>query len=326
VPKRRAATWHWILHVAMGLTIFTGFLALAGLSTLMGERETGDPRLKETVIEPADVPEKIAVVSIDGVIAQMGGPLSGDSFATALATLRRAREDSDVKAVVLRVSSPGGTVGASDTLYREVVRVKESGKKVVAYFDGLAASGGYYVSAPADRIVCQPVAVTGSIGVIFHTLNVEGLCQKIGIGYEAIKTGEKKDVGSIFRSMSPQERLMLQGIVDAQLDRFIGIVASGRGIDKEKVRALADGSVFTAEQALRHGLVDEIGYLEQAIAAAKKLSGLSDARVVGYKRILGLSELLGVASSSPRPAAETLRAIALEAGAPEFLYMWKTAD
>ena len=162
---------------------------------------------------------------------------------------------------------------------------KKTGNKVVACIMDLGASGGYYVAVSADRIVAHPTTVTGSIGVIMLNLSVEGLLQKIGVKDTSIKTGEHKDMGSPLKTMTEEERKIFQGILDNMYERFLSVIAENRkNLTQEKLRSLADGRIYTAQQALEYGLIDQIGYLDEAITLAKQEVGLTTARVVVYHR------------------------------------------
>lgn len=235
---------------------------------------------------------KILVVPIDGVIddhPHQGLLTSRPSLVEEVSsTLAKARRDKTIKALLLRIDSPGGSVTATDILYRELLRYKkETGVPIVAQLGGLAASGGYYVALAADELIAHPTSVVGSIGVILYTLRVDGLLNKIGVSVEPVKTGAKKDIGSPFRAMNEAERAQLQGVIDDLFGEFVNAVAERRkGLSVERVRnELGDGSIWTARQALKLGLIDAIGYTPEAVALAQKLGGLSPkARLVIYRR------------------------------------------
>lgn len=203
-----------------------------------------------------------------------------------VAHLGKAAADPDVKAVVLQIDSPGGTVTASDIIYREIEKFKSrSNARIVAAMMDVAASGGYYVASASDRIVAHPTTVTGSIGVIFIRPNIAGLMDKIGATAEINKSGTHKDMGSPFREPNEEEDKLFQEIIDEYYDRFVDIVAKHRGLDRETVIKVADGRVYTGLQARKAGLVDSVGYLSDAVLEAKNIAGLPrDARVVVYRR------------------------------------------
>jgi protease-4 len=227
--------------------------------------------------------DKIAVVDIKGVIT---------SSRDIVEQIDTFKADDDVKAIILRINSPGGGVGPSQEIYREVLSAKEK-KKVVASMESVAASGGYYVACASDLIVANPGTITGSIGVVMEFSNVEDLLKKIGLRSYVIKSGKHKDIGSPLRKMTPEERSILQGVIDSVHNQFIRAVAKGRDMKEEKVRQIADGRIFSGEQAKELGLVDRLGSLQDAIEIAAELIGVEGKPVVIYPRKkLSLYELL----------------------------------
>ncbi|MDH4229684.1 MAG: signal peptide peptidase SppA [Nitrospirota bacterium] len=211
--------------------------------------------------------------------------------------IQRYQRDPMVRAMVLRVDSPGGGVVASQEIHDAVRAFRDSGKPVVASMGTLAASGGYYVSAPATTIVANPGTITGSIGVIMTTVNVQGLLEKIGVQSVTIKAGLNKDIASPFRPMTDAERALLQAVMDDMHGQFIKAVAEGRGRDVKEIRALADGRIFSGQQALEAGLVDELGNLETAIRKAGSLVGIEGRPAVVEDRPSRIDELLGETKS-----------------------------
>lgn len=235
---------------------------------------------------------KIAVVDVDGIILNE----SERSFLTPgehpvahlLEELDKAARDPAVKAVVLRINSPGGSVTASELMHHELERFRKSGKPVVAMMLDVAASGGYYIACAADEIVACRSTVTGSIGVIMQTIEVTGTMQKIGVRAEAIKSGDQKGAGSPFESLTPEQREVFQVVVGELYTQFVDVVAAGRPeLSRERILELADGRIYTAPQALENGLIDRIGTVRDAIARAKELGGVKKARVVAYARPYG---------------------------------------
>lgn len=208
---------------------------------------------------------KVAVVRLEGTI--MGSK-------NTVSQLKEYAKDRSVKAIVLRINSPGGAVAPSQEIYEEVRKVAAR-KKIVVSMGSVAASGGYYVASAATRIIADPGTLTGSIGVIMEIPNVAGLMNKIGLKTEIIKSGKNKDMGTPFRAMKPEERKILQGVMDNVHNQFIRAVAKGRKMKIADVRKLADGRVFTGEQALKLGLVDQLGSFEDAIRTAARLAGIS---------------------------------------------------
>lgn len=231
--------------------------------------------------------DRVALIRVEGVIL--------DSKQT-IEQLKRYDEDKSVKAIVLRVDSPGGGVVPSQEIYEEVKKIREKGeKKIVVSMGTVAASGGYYISCPVDKIVANPGTITGSIGVIMELANIEGLLEKIGVKNVVIKSGRHKDIGSVMREMSAEEKEILQKVLDDVHNQFIEAVAKGRGIKEEDVRGMADGRIFTGRQAKELGLVDEIGNLEDTIKIAARISGIKGEPTVvsDEKRPTFLELLLG---------------------------------
>jgi protease-4 len=228
---------------------------------------------------------KIAIVEVEGLIYE-------PEVEHAVRQIRQARDDSAVKAVVLRIDSPGGTVSGSDRIWREVEMLKRSGKPVVASLGGMATSGGYYVAAPADQVIAEPTTLTGSIGVISELPNVEGLMGKLGVEMQIIATGKWKDTGSYFRPMTDEEQRRWRDLLDSAYQRFTRIVARGRRLGISEVQALADGRIYTAEEALGLKLVDAVGYLDDAILSAKRRAKLEAARVVRYSQPFSWTDAL----------------------------------
>lgn len=222
---------------------------------------------------------EIGIIHINGVIAgggNGGGFLSDWSGSEEVtAGLRAAAKNPRLKAVVIRLNSPGGTASASQEISTEVERLKQSGKKVVVSMGDVAASGAYWIASGADQIVANPATITGSIGVIIQTQNMQPLFGKIGLSTETFKSGPYKDMGSSSRPVTPAERAIFQSMIDDIYGQFINVVASGRKMDIEKVKMLADGRVFTGQQAKELGLVDELGNHYDAIDLAARLAGIS---------------------------------------------------
>lgn len=227
--------------------------------------------------------DKIGIVEIKGVITQS---------ADIIEVLRQYKEDDGIKAVILRIDSPGGGVGPAQEIYREVIKIKTK-KKVITSMGSVAASGGYYIACASDLIVANPGTITGSIGVIMQFSNFEELLKKIGIKGVVIKGGEYKDIGSPFRDMTPEERKIIQEVIDNVHQQFIQAVMEGRKLERIKVVQIADGRILTGEQAKRLGLVDQIGNLQDAIDIATKLAGIKGKPQIVYpKKKFSLLELL----------------------------------
>ncbi|HLK11547.1 MAG TPA: signal peptide peptidase SppA [Candidatus Binatia bacterium] len=286
--------------------------------------------LEEEVIEGSGRP-KVLLLEVTGVITdepskRAFGLVEEESTLGAVhAALAKAEEDSRVRAVVLRIDSPGGGVTASDEIYSEIVRFKrERGIPVVASLGDLAASGGYYVACGADRIVAHPTTVAGSIGVILANVDLAGLLAKLGIRDQTYKAGAHKDLLSPLRPPTPEERRIVQDVLDALHARFITVVRENRPhLATARLPELTDGRIFDAAQALEAGLVDEVGDLHQAIADARRAAGLEHARLVRYHRPDGERHDLYARGGAPvEVSLLPARLFADAAAGPRFLYLW----
>lgn len=240
--------------------------------------------------------DAVGVVRIDGVIAGGSGGLfgAGAGSESVMEQLRQAARDPSIKAVVLRLNTPGGTAAASQEIALEVSRLRRGGKHVVASMGDMAASGGYWIASQCDRIVASPGTITGSIGVIMETTDLQGLYDKLGVDSRVFKSGAHKDMGSSTRDITPEEQKIFQDMVDEMYEQFVATVSSGRGLDPARVRRLADGRVFTGRQALEHGLVDELGNYYDAIKIAAGMAGIrGEPEVVELNPGRGWWEALG---------------------------------
>ena len=238
--------------------------------------------------------------------------------------LKKAQDDAKVKALILRINTPGGTVTASDVIFRELELFKREKKiPVVAVMMDVAASGGYYVALAADTIIAHPTSVTGSIGVIMLSFNAEGLMEKLGVAANTIKSAERKDMGSPFRALTPEERAIFQSVIDELYRQFVVKVVERRKLPEATARQLGDGRVYTAEQALAHRLVDRIGYMPDAITLARQAAGLEKARVVTYHRPRQYRATYYAESQQTEVSATPLAGLsALLGSGPKFLYLW----
>lgn len=239
--------------------------------------------------------------------------------------IRAARLDDEVEGLLLEIDSPGGSVSVIDEIHHEITRFKESDpdRKIVVLVRDVAASGGYYISLPADAIVAQPTSIIGSIGVIMQTLNIQPLADKIGVSDVTIKSGANKDLLNPFRPVDPAQVALLQRSVDATYDRFVSLVADARGIPEKELRAtIADGRIFDAADALENHLVDALGYREDAIdRLATELSlDPDDLFIVTYKQEQSLFDALFSEMSSP---IDRLTALASSRPVPRLLYLWQ---
>lgn len=251
--------------------------------------------------------DKIAVIRVSGMIMS-------ESIAAPKRELKSAADDPDVKAVVLHVNSPGGTIEGSDELFKAIEEFKtKTSRPIVVSMQGLATSGAYYISMPADEIFADRSCITGSIGVITQLFTFEKLMNTYGVAAETIKSGAMKDSGSPFKTMSADERKEWQKMVDSMYGQFLGVILKYRTQKiggEEKLRKLADGRVYVANEAKSLGLIDQIGYLDDALAAARKRANLGEkVRVVSYARSIALTDLIGL-SAPDKPAGHSQEAIA----------------
>jgi protease-4 len=233
---------------------------------------------------PALFGPRVAIVELEGVIIEVDD---------IVRELKAHRDNPTVRAVVLRINSPGGVVAPTQELHDAVLRLRQAGKPVVASLAAVAASGGYYVAVACDQIYANPGTLTGSIGVIMQLANLEQLMKKVGVDYVVVKAGQFKDIGNVGRPMTPDERRVMQALLDDVHGQFIGAVVSGRKLPKEDVTRFADGRVFSGVQAKELRMVDALGGLEDAVLAAAKLAGLpAPPNVIQPRRRFSIIELL----------------------------------
>src|SRR5215472_16343470 len=270
------------------LTVLTALL-LQGCTLVDIELQPRIRPLREETVE-GEGKAKILLMDVSGVLADEAGsvvlgtpPPRVPIVARVREELQKAEDDDEVRALIVRINSPGGTITASDLIYREIEVFKTRRKvPVITILMDVAASGGYYAALAGDTIIALPTTVTGSIGVVMLTVNAQGLMEKIGVAPLAIKSGAMKDAGSPFRPLSPDERAVFQGIIDDMFSRFVGLIVKARKLPEARVRSFADGRVYTAEQALALRLVDRVAYLDQVIDMAKQAAGVKEARVIVY--------------------------------------------
>ena len=287
---------------------------------------------EEIVVEEGSAVEKILLIDIDGPISNRPKKtLVGFRSDTGMVDrireiLKKAEKDKNSKGILLRVNSPGGTVTSSDIIYHEIKSFKERFKvKVYVSVIDVAASGGYYVALAGDRIMVHPTSLVGSIGVLALKLNLESLMDKVGVEWEVVKSSKKKDFMSPFRPLTKEERVLFQETIDRYYDRFVDLVVLNRdGLDIKEVRALADGRVYNARQALNNHLVDSIGYLKDLVELAKKELDQPDLKVVTYSRPREYkSNYYSSMGSTPK-----INLINLDLGfdwnqiSPQFLFLW----
>jgi protease IV len=318
----------------LGLVLaLLGAVTLAGCSVITLDLTPRIQPLEETTVEGRSG-AKVLLVDISGVLSDeavtpiltVGTPPPRVPLLVRLREeLTKAEKDPKVRALVVRVNSVGGTVTASDIIYRELRLYRERTQvPVVAVLMDVAASGGYYVALAADTIVAHPTTVTGSIGTIMVSVNAHGLLEKIGVAPVTIKSGERKDMGSPFRALTPEERAIFQSVIDDLHRQFVAKVVERRRMPIETVQRLADGRIYTAEQALGLRLIDHIGYMPDALGLARRAAGLEEARVIVYRRPREYRATYYARSEATVGSLEaSLSHLATLAGpGPRFLYLW----
>jgi protease-4 len=333
-------------HIAVRIIALLAMPVFVGCGTpsFLITPVSSSSELNEDVVEPGKTffPPKVAIIEVEGLLAnaKTGGLLQPTENTLSLFTqqLQRAEDDPSVKAVVLRVNSPGGTVSSSDAMYDLVMRFRKKTKKpVVASIQEVGASGAFYVSCAADKIYAQPTSIVGSIGVIFESMEFSGTLDKIGAKSWAITSGPLKEMGSPFKPLEPRERAVMKEMVDEYFARFVGIVKTNRPItevvkaDLTEYRQLDyagdfSGRVFSGEDAKKRGLIDETGLLSDAIDAAKTLGDAKGAEVIMYRRPYGYSGSIYASSTVPAPKAggNTIDVPGAAGFVPAgFYYLWK---
>ena len=342
-----------ILLVLLFISLFGNITQMVSRAVRMGGKfqQTAGPQLEEVTLKDNGSRNKIAVITVTGIISGQDADGSGNNMVDIIkAQLDSAQDDGDVKAVILKVDSPGGEVMASDEIYRAIKKFQagsedKDGKPVICSMGSLAASGGYYISSPCRWIVANQLTLTGSIGVIMETVNYRGLMDKIGVEPYVFKSGKYKDMLSGMRETNEipaGEHAMVQGLIDETFGRFKQVVADGRDAAHEKNKDegkplasdwkdYADGRVLSGDQALQLGLVDELGVFQDAVDRAKKITGISNANLVEYRETVDLSSFLRLFGQSGETHAGTVKLDLgfepprLQLGEPYFLYM-PTAD
>ena len=278
----------------VNLLLFAALVGLKGSANVIAVKALRERDFEEVLVKEGSTPgQKIAVIPLEGVIAHgQDGVLGEDVVQGFKNALAQARRDSDVKAVVISVDSPGGEITASDVLYNSLREFSKE-KPSVVYFNSMGASGAYYAACGASYIMCNATTFTGSIGVIISTLNYRDLLGKVGLEAIVFKSGKFKDMLNGAREMTPEEKAYVEGLVMQSYDRFVGIVARARNLDEQSLRnGVADGRIMSGTDAYAAKLVNQLGYIENAFEKAGELAGASGARVVRYKRAITLASLL----------------------------------
>ncbi len=293
---------------ALGIAAVLFFVSIAvGISTTLFTKDTeniiddlfaSESAFYEEVIEGDDFSNVIAVFDVEGTIQDTGEAslLSSATYnhRAFMDKLKMAEENDDIKGIILRVNSPGGGVVESAEIYEKILDIKKVKKPVYVSMGSMAASGGYYISAPADKIYASPETMTGSLGVIMQGYNYEKLAKKYGVEFQTIKSGPHKDIMSPTREMTGEEREILQDMIDNSYDQFVKIIADGRGMSEKEVREIADGRIYDGRQAKENHLIDDFGHLDDVIAAMKTDIGEKDAQVIRYTDEAGFGSLFSM--------------------------------
>jgi protease-4 len=316
-PKKRTG-WRIFWGIILGLSVLANialFLMLIGLAAVFVTGQKGI--FTEEVIQAGPRTAKIAVITVQGII-------DDEQAQDVYKQIKSARWDKRVKGLIIRVNSPGGTISGSDQICNEIRKYrKDEGKPAVAFMRGVAASGGYYVSVGCDKIVAEPTVITGSIGVIGgHFVLQQLLEEKLGIQPVIFKSGEKKDWPSLFQPVTEEQRQYIQDkLINPAYNRFVQVVAEGRRevLTLADVKRLADGSIYSAEEALSEKLIDKIGYIDEAVEQVKLLAGIEKAQVVEYRKPFSLAYLL---SSRSRNILKIDKSTLYELSTPQVLYLW----
>ena len=293
---------------------------------------SGNEEFTEDTLEDGNEFNKIAVLEVDGTIQDTGDTQSilssaGYNHKAFMKKLDKVKNDSSVKGIILKVNTPGGGVVESAEIHDKIVEIQEEAKKPVYVSMGsMAASGGYYISAPADKIFASPETLTGSLGVIMSGYNFEGLAEKYGVEFVTIKSGPYKDIMSSTREMTDEERNILQTMIDNSYDGFVKVIADGRGMKENEVRKIADGRIYDGRQAKDLNLIDDFGYLDDVINSMKTDNNWKDAMVVSYSDYGGFASMFGMTAKSLLSGEEKEMAnilkIATNANSPRLMYLY----
>ncbi|MGG0736640.1 signal peptide peptidase SppA [Niallia taxi] len=293
---------------------------------------SGNEEFTEDTLEDGNEFNKIAVLEVDGTIQDTGDTQSilssaGYNHKAFMKKLDKVKNDSSVKGIILKVNTPGGGVVESAEIHDKIVEIQEEAKKPVYVSMGsMAASGGYYISAPADKIFASPETLTGSLGVIMSGYNFEGLAEKYGVEFVTIKSGPYKDIMSSTREMTDEERDILQTMIDNSYDGFVKVIADGRGLKENEVRKIADGRIYDGRQAKDLNLIDDFGYLDDVINSMKTDNNWKDAMVVSYSDSGGFASMFGMTAKSLLSGEEKEMAnilkIATNANSPRLMYLY----
>ncbi|NIP28231.1 MAG: signal peptide peptidase SppA [Phycisphaerae bacterium] len=317
-PEKTGTGWRIFLGIVLALSILVNILLVFMLIAVIAVFAAG-PRdtLAEEFIQTGPRRNKIVIIKLEGII-------DGLQAENIQKQLKRARKDRRVKGLIISVNSPGGTISGSDQIYNEIRKYRnESGIPVVAFMQGMAASGGYYASVACDKIMAEQTTITGSIGVIFgHFVLQQLLEEKLGVEPVMIASGAKKTWLSMFKPFEEEQRQYVQDrLINPAYERFVEVVDEGRPtLDVNEVKEVADGGIYSAKEALKEELIDDIGYLDDAIDLVKSLAGIDKAQVVEYRRPFSLAGFLSL--QNKKNILQFDRAMLYELSTPQLLYLW----
>ncbi|GER66988.1 putative signal peptide peptidase SppA [Weizmannia acidilactici] len=322
------------LFVVSVIVNFASMAVTTDFSNLFKDAFTSSD-VSENVLQDGDGAKKIAVLDVNGTIQDTGaspslldnGEYNHQGF---LEELDKAKNDSQIKGIILHINSPGGGVAESAEIHHRLMQIKNETKKPIYVSMGpTCASGAYYISTPADKIFASPETLTGSLGVIMESVNYGNLAKKLGIDFPVIKSGQYKDIMSPYRDMTKNEKEMLQKMVNNSYEGFVDVISKGRGIPKSEVRKIADGRVYDGRQAMKLHLIDQYGYLDDTISAMKKTLHISNAQVVEYETSAGLDSLLSASAQKilgKEAEATGLLHLLSQSDAPRLMYLYSRAE
>jgi protease-4 len=287
----------------------------------------------ENIIKEGNENQKIAVLDVDGTIQDTGEASSllsagGYNHKSFMEKLNYIKEDNSVKGLIIKVNSPGGGVVESAEIHDKIVEIEKEAKKPVYISMGsMAASGGYYISAPADKIFASPETLTGSLGVIMHGYNYKGLAEKYGVDFVTIKSGPYKDIMSPTRDMTKEERDILQKMINNSYEGFVKVIADGRGMSEEDVKKIADGRIYDGRQAKDLNLIDDFGYFDDVVDQMKKDYKLKNSQVVSYTDSTGIASILGMSANKLKLMGEdkelvNVLKLASNTNSPRLMYLY----
>ena len=317
-PAKTGTGWRIFLGIILALSILVNialvFMLIAVIAVFAARpRDT----LAEEIIQSGPRTSKIVIIKLEGIIDSLQAK-------SMQKQLKRARQDRRVRGLIISVNSPGGTISGSDQIYNEIRKYRiEAGKPVVAFMQGMAASGGYYTSVACDKIIAEQTTITGSIGVIFgHFVLHQLLEEKLGVEPVIIASGDKKSWLSMFKPFEEEQRQYVQDrLINPAFERFVDVVDEGRPtLDVNEVKQVADGGIYSAKEAKKQKLIDDIGYLDDAIDLVKSLAGVEKAQVVQYRRPFSLAGFLSL--QNKKNILQFDRAMLYELSTPQLLYLW----